>query len=71
MTLKHETKNFSDADKSIDYLKDIKNDYLCLFSKDHFHPNEPLLMTDNSLSSRNLYSNSDYILTIDKYADAT
>ena len=66
MTSKHELNNVSNVDKLINHLKDNTFDYLCLFSKDHKNPIKILLVTDNNFSSRNIYSNSEYILPADK-----
>ena len=69
MTLKYEPNNLSNASKLINYYKDNTFDYLCLVNKDHNNPNKSSLITDNSLSSRNIYSNSEYILLINEYTD--
>ena len=71
MTLKHEINNLSNADKLIEYHKDNKDDYLCLFSKDHNDLKKKLLITNNSVSSMTIYSKSESVLPIDEYSDAT
>ena len=38
---------------------------------DHNDPNKLLLIADNSLSSRTIYSNSEYVLPTNECTDAT
>ena len=65
-----ELNNLTGSDKSIHYLKDNIYDYPYLFSKDQ-NGYKLSVITDNSICSRQIHSNLEYILPTDEFPDAT
>ena len=64
-------KELSSSDKLLQFLKDKKYDYLSLFNQDSNFSNHKVLVTDNYVSSKSLFCNTDYILPANELADAT
>ena len=64
-------KELSSSDKLLQFLKDKKYEYLSLFSQDSNFSDHTVLVTDNYVSSKSLFCNTDYILPPNELADAS
>ena len=55
-------KQLSSSDKLLQFLKDKEYEYLSLFNQDSDFTDHKVLVTDNYVSSKSLFCNTDYIL---------
>ena len=60
----------SSSDKLINFLKEKNHDYITLFNSMNKFPNQTVLTSDNYLSSKRIFSNTNFIIPPNEQKDA-